>query len=240
MFFNFTTGNFNKKKLKCFTKNYNSKFIKILFSSPLIKNQLYKLRNLNKNDLLLTSLNESKLDESIKYDAIMTHHIRSLTQTLNSINENSEINTNTKYLIPKLNLSLKKRNDKENDKDNEEEEDEKEEKEMISTNRSTNSAYDHIFKSLNNINKIIDCATSQRKKKENNIDKKEENWDNLETSLMNNNNNSTITFNNDECDLENILKEYNFQLNMLKQREDEKMENSISISSSFFSIIDKK
>ena len=81
----------------------------------------------------------------------------------------------------------------------------------------------------------------KKKEKNNNIDRKEENWDKLETSLMNNNNNnSTITYNNDECDLENILKDYNFQLNMLKQREDEKMENSVSISSSFFSIIDKK
>jgi len=241
MFFNLITGNFNKKKLKCFTKHYDSKFIKILFSSPIIKNQLYKLRNLNKNDLLLTSFNESKLEESIKYDTIMTHHIRSLTQTLNSINENNEINTNTKNLIPKLNLTFKNLNNKESDKD-EEEEDEKEEKQIISTNRSTNSAYEHIFKSLNNINKIIDYTASQSIKKEKTInDKKEENWDNLEVSLMNNNhNNSTITYNNDECDLENILKEYNFQLNMLKQRENEKMENSISISSSFFSIIDKK
>ena len=151
MFFNFTTGNFNKKKLKCFTKHYDSKFIKILFSSPLIKNQLYILRNINKNDLLLTSLNESKLEESIKYDTIMTHHIRSLTQTLNSINENNEINTNTKYSIPKLNLTFKKLNDKESNKDNEEEEDEKEEKEMNSSHRSTNAAYEHIFQSLNNI-----------------------------------------------------------------------------------------
>ena len=236
-FYNFTNGKFNKKKLKNFIKPYNNKFIKILFSSPLIKNELYKQKDLNKNELLITSFQENKLDQSIKLDPIIIKHIKNLTETLNSLEKSNEINTNKKYIIPKLNLY--KKNESESEREKEEEE---EEEKIIHTNRSNTSAYEHIFKSLNNINKIIDNATSDRKNiRESIIDKREENWDNLEPSLMNNNhNNSTVTFNNEENDLENILKDYNFQLNLLKERENEKMEQSISISSNFFSIIDKK
>ena len=236
-FYNFTNGKFNKKKLKNFIKPYNNKFIKILFSSPLIKNELYKQKDLNKNELLITSFQENKLDQSIKLDPIIIKHIKNLTETLNSLEKSNEINTNKKYIIPKLNLYKKNESESESEKEEEEEEEK-----IIHTNRSNTSAYEHIFKSLNNINKIIDNATSDRKNiRESIIDKREENWDNLEPSLMNNNhNNSTVTFNNEENDLENILKDYNFQLNLLKERENEKMEQSISISSNFFSIIDKK
>jgi organic radical activating enzyme len=192
---------------------------------------------LNKNELLITSFQENKLDQSIKLDPIIIKHIKNLTETLNSLEKSNEINTNKKYIIPKLNLYKKNESESESEKEEEEEEEK-----IIHTNRSNTSAYEHIFKSLNNINKIIDNATSDRKNiRESIIDKREENWDNLEPSLMNNNhNNSTVTFNNEENDLENILKDYNFQLNLLKERENEKMEQSISISSNFFSIIDKK
>lgn len=113
------------------------------------------------------------------------------------------------------------------------------------SNRSNNSAYDNIIQSLNNINRIIDTATSTRsfnthqKMKSQILEMDDDtHWDNLDLTYNNNNRTTTNIFDNNEkdesVDLEKIINEYNSKLNLIK-KENVMMSNQVS-----FSIIDKK
>ena len=113
------------------------------------------------------------------------------------------------------------------------------------SNRSNNSAYENIIQSLNNINRIIDTATSTRsfnthqKMKSQILEMDDDtHWDNLDLTNNIYNRTSTNIFDNTEkdesIDLEKIINEYNTKLNMIKK------ENVMMSNQASFSIIDNK
>lgn len=104
------------------------------------------------------------------------------------------------------------------------------------SSRSNGSAYENILKSINNINRIIDTATSTRSinicrtKQNQNGEIDESHWDNLDMlSYLK----PTVTEDDNEVEIEDLLKEYNNKLTSLKNT------NIIMTTQNTFSIINK-
>lgn len=107
----------------------------------------------------------------------------------------------------------------------------------LQSSRSNGSAYENILKSINNINRIIDTATSTRSinicrnKPNQNGEIDESHWDNLDMlSYLK----PTVTEDDNEVEIEDLLKEYNNKLTSLKNT------NIIMTTQNAFSIINKE